>query len=111
MKAFFADIHVQAICWAVGGIGLFILLFVLLLDKTEAQTTYTEITTGTFDPLPAPIEPFQPNLDPALSIGIRGNQLPPIQPYDDILIQTAPGQIQSEDGYRIWITDSPPTAQ
>ena len=97
------------ISWVVGSaIILFLTLVPLYL---YGQTTYTEITTGTFDPLPVPIEPFQPNLDPALSIGIRGNQLPPIQPYDDILIQTAPGQIQSEDGYRIWITDSPPTAQ
>ena len=67
-----------------------------------AQDTYTEITTGTFD---QPVEtPFiLPGGVPSIEIGIRGNEIAPIQPYDDILIQISPTQIQSEDGYRIWI--------
>jgi hypothetical protein len=96
------------IAWDVVGLVLGIAILVAAF-RTYAQPVYTEITAGTFDPypttvpfvLPAPPVPCPYCTEPA-----------PMQPYDDVLIETAPGQIQSEDGYRIWITDdSSPTAQ
>jgi len=83
-----------------------ILLVMYFAWPAQAQTTYGEITAGTFDPYyEAETAPF---ILPVPGAGVANlcpycSEPRPIEPYDDILIQDSSGQIQSEDGYRIWI--------
>jgi hypothetical protein len=81
-----------------------IFLTVALLAHCDAGaqdgSAWVEITAGTFDApyqsIPGTVPPTHEDLYPSIAPE-------PIQPYDDMLIQTAPGQIESEDGYRIWV--------
>lgn len=93
-------------------LALAVIALVLYFAWPDAYgQTYQEITAGTFDPYyertGAPLELYTP--DPAPSTCVYCTEMPRIQPYDERLIQTAPGQIQSEDGYRIWVQDVQPT--
>ncbi len=67
------------------------------VPMVHGQTTYYEITEGTFEsrPVPAYLQELRTE-----GYVIEDE---PIQPYDEVIVQPGTGFIQSEDGYRIWI--------
>lgn len=79
-------------------IGVLAWLAITAFSRTAAaQTTYYEITEGTFEsrPVPAYLQELRTE-----GYVIEDE---PIQPYDEVIVQPGTGFIQSEDGYRIWI--------